>query len=181
MSRELPPEDPVGPVRQGKSAVTTTADDLAVLNPDITLPLAGGEVTVREYGFWKAQEIIYQDRAFLDDCIHQLSSTAVDPWEGVRSLAGRHSAYLRLAIAVACERPVTWVESLSPRETDQVFSTWWAVNGHFFLHEATVVLRGRLARMVSRSPGRPSSASSDSHSGSTPGASATTTPSDSLN
>ena len=162
MARHLPPSDPVGEIRAPASAADPAADALAVQNPDITLVVAGQSVTVREYTFWQAQDVVYRDRAFLDDCIALLSDNAVDLWVGVRGMAGRHAAYLQSAIAVATGRDVAWVQQLSPRDTDSVFTTWWSVNGHFFVGEATVVVLDRLARKVRKSAGTPSSLSSAS-------------------
>lgn len=145
MARKLP-DDPVGTVQPGKSAAQEAADELQVLHPELTVPVGGEQVVVREYDFWTSMDIIYSRRAFLDDAIALLSESKLDPWEAVRGLFGRHAAYLKSAAAVATGRDVPWVESLTPRETDTLMSAWWAVNGHFFLHEAVVVMRGRAVK-----------------------------------
>ncbi|KRG65803.1 hypothetical protein ABB27_14630 [Stenotrophomonas terrae] len=140
------------------SAGPAPAEGTPVLNPDITLPLGGEQVTVREYSFFEAMGVVYTDRSFLDDCVALLSAAAQDPWEAVRSLVGRHRGFIVGAIAAACDRPESWVLGLEPLEQDRLFSTWWAVDGHFFVQEAAVVLRSR--RVASPSTGKPSSANS---------------------
>ncbi|QDH70844.1 DUF6631 family protein [Marilutibacter alkalisoli] len=174
MARKVNP-DPIGQPIHKPSAVDKTADELQVLKPDITLTLGGESITVHEYDFWTSMDIVYGQRGFLDDAVELLTNTSGefrDAWEAIRSLFGRHAAYLKRAVAVAVERDVAWVESLGPRETDALLSTWWAVNGHFFLHEATVVIQGRLTRM--RLAGSTSSSSSPAPDSETPTASADT-------
>ncbi|WP_282271796.1 DUF6631 family protein, partial [Stenotrophomonas sp. PS02298] len=130
-----------------------------ILNPDITLPINGERVTVREYSFFEAMDVVYADRGFLDDCVVILAAPGQDPWEAVRALVGKHRTFLVGAIATSCERTPAWVMELPPKEQDRLFSTWWAVNGHFFLQEAALVLRSRNAA-ASRSTGTLSSATS---------------------
>lgn len=161
---------------KAQSAAKKAADELRELHPALTLPLGGESITVKEYDFWTAMEVIYGDTAFLDAAVEVLANGNRDPWEAVRSLFGRHAAYLKQAAAVAVGRDVAWVESLRPADTDTLMSSWWAVNGHFFLHEAVVVIRGRTAKSrlagpISSSPSpapdsATSTASADTPSGS---------------
>lgn len=129
-----------------QAAAAKAAEELSELHPVLTLSLGGKSVAVKEYDFWTAMDVIYADTAFLDAAVDLLANTARDPWEAVRSLFGRHAAYLKNAAAVSTGRDVAWVESLGPADTDTLMSSWWAVNGHFFLHEAVVVIRGRTAK-----------------------------------
>lgn len=158
------------------AAPDAAAGELAVMQPDIALQLDGEQVVVREYSFWDGMEVVYADgRAFLDDVVASLEAGNADAWEQVRALVGRHQGYLLHAIAKAVERDPDWVKGLGARHADALFSTWWAVNGHFFLHEATVVIRGRLA--VKASAGPKSSPPSPAQDSATPPASGTDTPS----
>ncbi|MGE4459101.1 MAG: DUF6631 family protein [Stenotrophomonas sp.] len=141
------------------AAGATPAAGTPVLNPDISLSINGERVTVREYSFFEAMDVVYADRGFLDDCVVILAAPGQDPWEAVRALVGRHRTFLVSAIATSCDREIAWVIGLPPKEQDRLFSTWWAVNGHFFLQEAAVVLRSRNAA-ASRSTGTSSSATS---------------------
>lgn len=129
-----------------QSAAHKAADELRELHPSLNLSLGGEPITVKEYDFWTAMEVIYADTAFLDAAVEVLANGKRDPWEAVRSLFGRHAAYLKQAASVSVGRDVAWVESLGPADTDTLMSSWWAVNGHFFLHEAVVVIRGRTAK-----------------------------------
>lgn len=149
---KLMPDNPVGKP-QPSAAADAAVDELQVMRPDIPLQLGDERLVVREYSFWDAMEVVYADgRAFLDDVVAQLEAGTADAWEQVRSLVGRHRGYLVGAIAKAVDRDSDWVQGLAPRDADALFSTWWAVNGHFFLHEATVVIRGRLATMELAGP-----------------------------
>lgn len=152
------------------------AKELAVMQPDIPLQLGDEHVVVREYSFWDGLDVVYAEgRAFLEDVVGSLQDESADAWEQVRALVGRHRGYLVNAIAKATGREPDWVEGLPARHADTLFSTWWAVNGHFFLHEATVVIRGRLAPKASAGPksSRRSPAPDSAH----PIASGTDTPS----
>jgi hypothetical protein len=171
MARKLPSERAAAP-RRRSSAVEKTADDLQVLRPDIAIEIAGESITVREYTFWESMDIVYRDRGFLDDVVALLNDSDRDPWEAVRSLFGRHAAYLKVAAAASVNRDVAWIEQLGARDTDILMSSWWAVNGHFFIHEATVVIKGRMTR--ARSAGSMSSPGSPLQASATPIASAVT-------
>lgn len=150
------------------------AEELKELNPQISLPLGGEMITVKEYDFWTAMDVIWGDSTFLDAAIELLLHDERDPWEAVRSLFGRHRQYLKHAASVAAGRDVAWVESLGPSDTDTLMSAWWAVNGHFFLHEAVVVIRGRtqkakaLAGLNSSSPSPTPGSATSTASESTP-------------
>ncbi|MEN1942654.1 DUF6631 family protein [Luteimonas sp. MJ293] len=172
MARKVTPAASPAPAAEPDPA----AGELAVMQPDITLQLGDESVVVREYSFWDGMEVVYADgRAFLDDVVASLEDGKADAWEQVRALVGRHQGYLLRAIAKAVGRDPDWVKGLGARNADALFSTWWAVNGHFFLHEATVVIRGRLA--VRASAGPKSSPSSPAQDSAPPTASATDTPS----
>lgn len=155
-----------------QSAAQKAADELRELHPALTLSLGGESITVKEYDFWTAMEVIYADTAFLNAAVEVLANGNRDPWEAVRSLFGRHAVYLKNAAAVSVGRDVAWVESLRPADTDTLMSSWWAVNGHFFLHEAVVVIRGRTAK--SRLAGPTSSSLSPTPDSATSIASAST-------
>lgn len=160
------------------AAQRTTApeDELRILAPDVDLVLAGEPVTVREYDFFQSMEIVYGDRAFLDDVMEAIAGNTQDVWEVVRSLFGKHQGFLKRAACASVDKPVEWLATLRAKEQDRLMSTWWAVNGHFFLHEATVVLRGRISRI--RLDGPTSSSSSPTLDSATSAAS-DATPSDS--
>lgn len=146
------------------------------MQPDITLQLGDESVVVREYSFWDGLDVVYAEgRAFLDDVVASLEDESADAWEQVRALVGRHRAYLVGAIARSTDRDPDWVQGLPARHADALFSTWWAVNGHFFLHEATVVIRGRRAAKASAGP--KSSPRSPAPGSAQPTASGTDTPS----
>lgn len=154
----------------------SAAEELAIMNPDITLTLGEESVVVSEYSFWDAMDVVYgEGRRFLDDVVAMLEAGNGDAWEQVRSLIGRHRSYLLRAIARSVGRGQGWVEGLSSHDADALFSTWWAVNARFFLREATVVITGRLA--AKRSAGPKSSPLSPAPDSAAPTASATDTPS----
>ena len=152
MARKVTPADQQGAAAGVDPAAAAAANELAVMRPDVSLTLSDQPVTVREYSFWDAMDIVYGQRGFLDDVARLLEDGAGDAWERVRAIFGRHRDYLRRAIALSTGQPLAWIDGLAPRELDALLSTWWAVNGHFFLHEATVVIRGRRAAKASAGP-----------------------------
>lgn len=169
VDKPAPPQPAAGP--------DPAADALAVMQPDIKLTIAGREITVREYDFFESMEVVYGEPAFIEDAYAVLTSTDRDPWEAMRPLFGRHRGYCKRAAAQAAGVDVEWIEGLkNPRDVDTLMSTWWAVNGHFFVHEVAVMVRGRRGRKASAgTTSSPASPPTDSApptaSADTPGAS----------
>lgn len=177
MSVQVPPPDPVGPAQPAKSAAPSeAADALAVMRPELKLTIAGREIVMREYDFFESMEIVYEDEAFLEGCLQAFTGAGGrEPWEAMRPLFGRHRAFCKRAAALAAGVDVEWIEGLrDPRDVDTLMSSWWAVNGHFFVHEVAVLLRGR--RAMTASAGTKSSPASPPTDSGAPTASADTPP-----
>lgn len=146
------------------------------MRPEIKLSIADREIVMREYDFFESMEIVYDDPAFLEGCLQAFTAGGGrDPWEAMRPLFGKHRAFCKRAAALAAGVEVEWIEGLAnPRDVDALMSAWFAVNGHFFVHEVAVMLRGRRAKAASAGPkSSPASPPTDS---ATPTASAATPP-----
>lgn len=170
MARKLPADAVGTPVKGSTSAAKEAADELQVMRPDVPLTLAGRELVVREYTFWESMDVVYAEPAFLDAVIDLLTGSDRDPWEAIRSLFGRFQSFLKSAAATSAGVEAEWIDTLRPRDVDVLMSTWWAVNGHFFLHEAAVKLRGRRTK-AELSAGPTSSPASPAPDSATPTAS----------
>ncbi|NLC60144.1 MAG: hypothetical protein GX761_02530 [Gammaproteobacteria bacterium] len=152
------------------------AKELAVMRPELKLTIAGREIVMREYDFFESMEIVYEDPGFLEGCLQAFTANdARDPWEAMRPLFGKHRAFCKRAAALAAGVEVEWIEGLAnPRDVDTLMSAWFSVNGHFFVHEVAVMLRGRRAKAASAGPkSSPASPPTDS---APPTASAATPP-----
>jgi hypothetical protein len=121
-------------------ATTTVADDLAVLQPDRTLPLGGRAITIREYGFFEGLEIADRASAFIADLIAARDDGALR-YAHVRRLFGRHRAVIPAIAAQAGDVEVAWLDTLAPDELELYLATWFAVNAGFFVREALAELR----------------------------------------
>ena len=156
---------------RAKSAANKAADELAVLKPDVTLPIEGRSVTFREYGFFEGLEIAHRLSPFIDDIAKQLGAEL--RYDRVRRLFGVHKDLVVSAAAQSAGVEPEWVLALKGGSAELFMSTWFGVNASFFVHEAVVSLREQAQAKPSpgeaSSPASPSPASATSiASGSTP-------------
>lgn len=166
MARRLPKE---GDTKAPSSAAHKAADDLSVLKPDITLPIAGREVTFREYGFFDGLEAAHRAQGFIE----AMAATIADGelrYDRVRRLFGVHQDSVVAIAAVSAGVEPEWIRALKSADAEVFMSTWFAVNAGFFVHEAVVSLRERGQGV--RPAGRMSSPASPAPGSETPTASA---------
>ncbi len=119
---------------------TSTADDLAVLRPDRTLPIGGSHVTIREYGFFEGLDVADRASAFIADLV-AASEEGTLRYTQVRRLFGRHRSVVPSIAAQAGDVEVAWLEALAPDDLEIYLATWFAVNAAFFVREALAELR----------------------------------------
>ncbi len=119
---------------------TSTADDLAVLRPDRTLPIGGRHVTIREYGFFEGLDVADRASAFIADLV-AASEEGTLRYTQVRRLFGRHRSVVPSIAAQAGDVEVAWLEALAPDDLEIYLATWFAVNAAFFVREALAELR----------------------------------------
>ena len=143
---------------------TSTADDLAVLHPDRTLPIGGRHVTIREYGFFEGLDVADRASHFIADLV-AASEDGTLRYTQVRRLYGRHRAVIPLIAAQAGDVDVAWLEALAPDDLELYLATWFAVNAAFFVREALAELREtglREAHVLAAGASAGASVSSDS-------------------
>lgn len=152
---------------------TSTADDLAVLHPDRTLPIGGRDVTIREYGFFEGLDVADRASAFIADLV-AASEDGTLRYTQVRRLYGRHRAVIPVIAAQAADVEVEWLQALQADDLELYLATWFAVNAAFFVREALAELREtglREAHALAAGASAGASVSSDS-----PGADLATSP-----
>jgi len=138
------------------------AGDLAILHPDITLPLAGRTVTVQEYRFVPGMSVRLKGKPFVDALRGQIESGSALT-EDILDVLAAHAELVRElildAIAGAGQEPARagwaeWIEGLGGADGEQLLLVWWSVCGPFFLQQAVrrigqqIQLRADLARLA---------------------------------
>ncbi|MDR1063249.1 MAG: hypothetical protein LBL48_04845 [Azoarcus sp.] len=120
-------------------------DDLAILNPDVTLTLAGEEIVVRELRFG---EQLKHGQALSEfaNALRPLLSAPEDEDNAVLDLLSRHWRQMSPIVAQSVGRDTAFVESLKADEGEALMLAWWRVNHGFFLRRFLrrfVALRGK--------------------------------------
>lgn len=168
------PEQGSGPAARtpGPAAKAAGSDDLAVMYPDTTLTLAGRSVVVREYRFDESCDVLAAAVPLIAD-IADLAEGESLTWGRVkRRLYAQRRLVLPLA-ALAGDVECAWLEALPAALGEQYLQAWWAVNGHFFVAEAAVLMVERQEQRKTFA-GRTSSSSSPLPASAHPNASAGT-------
>lgn len=152
----------VDPKKSATPAVedTSAASALVVIKPDVTITVAGREVTVREYGFFEGLEVAHKAQDFIRE-LHQLAADGRLTYARIRRLFGPYRDLICAIAAKAADVEPEWVRSLesSPDEAELFLDTWYGVNASFFVHEVIVEMR-EARQLVEMSIGStPSSAS----------------------
>jgi hypothetical protein len=137
MARKVSPKKP--------PAAPAGADDLAVLNPDVSFTVAGRKVTVREYGFIEGLQLRPLMAPFVADLGRILGGEGECLVEDVLDALGQHIDLVRHAMARsisaadATEEQIAeadkWLASLGDAAGDVVIKTWWGVCGFFFVRQ----------------------------------------------
>lgn len=125
---------------------TSASDSLAALNPNITLSIAGREITLHEYSFFESLDAAYRASAFISDVADMMQNSTLS-YALIRRLFGVHRDVVVALIAQSAKVDAEWVLSLEPMEAEILTSTWFSVNSGFFIHEAAVDLRERRAQL----------------------------------
>lgn len=131
-----------------KAASAEGADDLSILEPDQTIPIAGRSVTVREYGFVEGLKIRPITRPLLDALQKFLDASPgkqFDIDEVVDVLATHHEDVVTL-MAISADVEREWVAGLEQEPGMLLMYIWWTVNGPFFMRSA--VNRAKANRVV---------------------------------
>lgn len=137
------------------AAPDAATEELAALSPDLTVELAGRELTVREYRVFEGLEIAAVAAGFIADVV-DVCREGEFTYQRVRPLFGRHLDVVADLVSrsvrdTATGEPVSadWIRSLQRREDlETLLSVWFGVNSGFFVHEAIVVMRQEQLRAV---------------------------------
>ncbi|MGA7437652.1 MAG: DUF6631 family protein [Luteibacter sp.] len=129
----------VTPSRSTSRPAKTTAaaagtDDLAVLHPEITVPIKGEFIVVREYGLVEGLKVRYLLGPFNAD-LHALFDKGPFLTDDVIDLFGAHVDLIMEAVAIAIDKPVAWVRGLDEENGNTLLMAWWGVQGPFFLRQ----------------------------------------------
>lgn len=128
------------------SAPAGGADDLDILHPERTFPLADRHITMREYGFVEGLRLMPLLDPIISDIRHMLDGGRPLPEiEQVPAFLGQHAEALVELMAVAADADVEWIEQLNADDGHELLWWWWVVNGPFCVRSASkraVIARG---------------------------------------
>ncbi|WP_374439138.1 DUF6631 family protein [Pseudomonas panipatensis] len=142
-------------------AAKAGADDLQVLHPNRSLEIEGKQITVREYGFVEGMGLRPVMQPLIDDLYTITKAGGVPEIEVVLGVLGKHQDLLVHLMSVAADVDESWIRSLPYRPGKHLLYVWWAVNGPFFVGEATDrLLQERYVAQVKALAGRTSTPAS---------------------
>lgn len=132
MARKTPSKATTKPQAAAKAPAGT--DDLAVLHPEISVPIGGETIIVREYGLVEGLKVRALLAPFTAD-LRILFDQGPFLTEDVIDLFGRHVDIIMEAVAIAVGKPVSWVRALGPDDGNLLLMAWWGVQGPFFVRQ----------------------------------------------
>jgi hypothetical protein len=132
-------------------ATAGSPHDLAVLQPNRTLPVGGRTVTVREIGFFESLSLHDPIAALVADLVEQTEDGSVDLARLHQVCAQQPAATVAL-LAKASDQPPEWVRALPAAHGDLLLLTFWAVNADFFLQRVLAALELKRAAPAATGP-----------------------------
>jgi hypothetical protein len=132
----------------------SAADDIAALQPDASLTVAGRRITIREYGYFEGLKVAHQAAGFIAD-MHTMCADGDLRFARVRRLFGVHEDVVAAIAAQAADVELDWLRGLGKADSEKFMSTWFTVNVPFFMQEVVVEIMEERHRnlMASRSTG----------------------------
>ncbi|MFC5525212.1 DUF6631 family protein [Rhodanobacter ginsengisoli] len=151
-------------------------NDVAVMHPELSLPIDGRVVVVHEYGFTQGLRVRARAKALVSD-LQASIEVGEALTEDMMDVLATHGELLKdlmaeslvrlppeadaeaIASALAIER--AWVGQLGDADGNLLLSAWWGVCGPFFVRQVarrisqTIQLRGPRAGPTSTSPSPP--------------------------
>jgi uncharacterized protein DUF6631 len=137
----------------------SAAEQLQVLSPDVTVTIAGRQITVREYEYFEGLEIAHKTSAFIA-AMHDACRDGELRYDAIRRLFGVHRDAVIPAAAQSAGVEAEWIHNLEREDKEAFMSTWFGVNSGFFVREVVVEMREERQRAVLRSIGSISSSAS---------------------
>lgn len=118
----------------GPKAEAEGDQDLAILHPQQSIPIAGRDITVREYGFVEGLQLRRLTQPILDDLFRAVPDAGSPPeLEEILNILAGHSEALVELMAIAADVDVCWVAGLNQDDGHVLLMVWWTVIGPFFI------------------------------------------------
>jgi len=134
--------------------MSSSADDLAVLHPEIDLDIGGETVTVREFSFIQGVKLSALVAPIVSDLSAVLASEDEDIDLGVLGeLMGNHTETMIKLMAQSVRRKPEWVAALPDGDGQRLFMAFWEVNSDFFMRRLVMTL---VSHQPQPSPSAPS-------------------------
>lgn len=108
--------------------------DLAILNPQQTITIAGRTITVREYGFVEGLHLRPLTQPILDALYELFANSGTPPeLEDILAVLAAHAEALVTLMSRAADVDECWVAGLGQDDGYALTMVWWSVNGPFFI------------------------------------------------
>jgi hypothetical protein len=146
--------------QQAAAGEPSAAESLAVLDPNVSITLAGRAITVREYGFFEGLRVAAKAEAFIGDLHNMVRGDGEMRFDRIRHLFGVHEDAVVAIAAQAADVEPEWVRGLGKADIEIFLSTWFGVNAGFFVNEVVLQMREERQRAVMASRGPTSSPAS---------------------
>lgn len=137
------------------SAADQAADELEILNPDVTLPILGERITVREYSHLEQLQLKTRAAPLCAALAQLISASADVHFEEIEEVFEDFEPSVNFLISQSIGKPEDYRGSLPGSLADELTITWWMVNRSFFIKGARRVLRA-LEKQQNPSAGQPS-------------------------
>ena len=137
-------------------AADQAAQDLAVINPNVTITLAGEQITVTEYPFFTWINLKPRSEALRIDLSFLLDTKEATFTEDVLEVFEENIADVKFLVSQSINKPEEFIQALSNQDIETLLLTWWTVNKHFFMKSAGRLMRQR-KRLASHRAGQTSS------------------------
>lgn len=158
------------------SAPDKGADDVAILDPDVTVQIDGQDITFREYGFLEGLRLRPVMEPIITDIAERCWDTDHLSLETVGDVLARHAegAVAQLMATSAGKEP-DWVRGLNDEDGNRALDAWWAANSDFFVRRvgdalADLAIRKGKARIAGTASDGPTSGPPSSPTGTMPDA-----------
>ncbi|HET7300228.1 MAG TPA: DUF6631 family protein [Oleiagrimonas sp.] len=123
--------------------------DLAIIHPDMTLPIAGRSVTVREYRFTNGMRARAKGAPLIADLERLVASPEVAEatTEDYLDLLATHADLVRELMLDSVEGiDADWMDSLDDADGTELLLAWWGVCGRFFIRRVLAKMREQIAK-----------------------------------
>lgn len=122
----------------GEQTQQPAENELEILNPEREVTLGDKVYTIREYGHVEWLKLLYKVEPLValvheridTQCIERLSA------EDVLLLVSEHFDVMMPIITQAADMTLQELDSLEFKEIQALITTWWNINGPFFINRA---------------------------------------------